>query len=153
MGAQNDEIAIVSVTSQPVGSQASATDNTQHTTHNIVADPHVKKVITLLAEDLKHPWPVQELATKVLLTRRQLERLFRQELAQTPSQYLLRQRMEKACELLVTSLDQVKKIAQEVGMPDVNHFIRVFKKQHGKTPEVYRQEASLERISTDVAFV
>jgi transcriptional regulator GlxA family with amidase domain len=132
------------------------THNAQRTTHNahiIVAEPHVQAVQQLLAQNLKHPWTVQELAAAVQLSRRQLERLFWRELQITPSEYLLQQRMEKACALLVTRFDLVKEIAAQVGLPDVNHFIRVFKKRYGQTPEAYRQAATLAKISTDVAFV
>ena len=104
-----------------------------------------------MAGNLAYPWQVQELAAQVQLTRRQLERLFRQELQETPSQYLWRQRMEKACALLVTSFRSVKQIAQEVGMPDVSHFIRAFKQRQGQTPETYRQQATLATLSPDAA--
>ena len=151
-GVMNDEIPMATANHRPP-----TTNHRQPTTDNAqtvaVTEPHVQAVLTLVTQNLKHPWTVQELAAAVQLSRRQLERLFWRELQITPSEYLLQQRMEKACALLVTRFDLVKEIAAQVGLPDVNHFIRVFKKRYGQTPEAYRQAATLAKISTDVAFV
>ena len=106
----------------------------------------------MMTENLHHPWQVQKVAATVQLTRRQLERLFQQELQTTPSQFLLTNRLAKASDLLVTTFRLIKQVAADVGMPDVNHFISEFKKAYNVTPSAYRRQATLEKISSDVAI-
>jgi transcriptional regulator GlxA family with amidase domain len=115
------------------------------------ADPRVQQIVARIQADPAHAYQWDQVAAEVHLTRRQLERLFQLELHATPHQFLLTQRLEKACDLLVTSFRLVKEIAEAVGLPDVNHFIRAFKKQYGQTPNAYRRQATLEKNARDVA--
>ena len=50
-------------------------------------------------------------------------------------------RLTTAARLLLVSNRQVNDIAYEVGFEDPNHFIRVFKKAFGYTPNQYRSNA------------
>lgn len=53
-------------------------------------------------------------------------------------QYLKVLRMQKACNLLETSLLSIKEITAKTGFRDVSHFTRDFKKAHGITPTEHR---------------
>ncbi len=115
------------------------------------ADPRVRQIVARIRSDLSQVYQWEQVAAEVHLTRRQLERLFHLELKATPHQFLLTLRLEHARDLLVTTFRLVREIAADVGMPDVNHFIREFKKAYGLTPKAYRRQATLEKISSDVA--
>jgi len=62
-------------------------------------------------------------------------------------------RLEKARELLENTNMKVKDIACEVGMTDVTHFSREFKKAYGRPPNEHRQydydEKSKQRIKNN----
>lgn len=60
----------------------------------------------------------------------------------TPMQLVNLRRMEAAANLLSTTGDSVRAVAQAVGIPDENYFSKVFRKWSGKTPSVYRRENS-----------
>ena len=62
----------------------------------------------------------------------------------TPMQLVSHRRMEEAANLLKTTGDSVRTVAQAVGIPDENYFTKVFRKWSGKTPSVYRKEGDYE---------
>ncbi len=53
---------------------------------------------------------------------------------------LNRRRVEVACMLLLQTRESVEWIAQEVGFADAKSFCRVFRKEHGVSPNAYRKE-------------
>ena len=54
--------------------------------------------------------------------------------------YIRKQRIEKAIEYLNNANYSLTKIAYLTGFSDQSHFTRIFKKQTGKSPSVYRKE-------------
>jgi YesN/AraC family two-component response regulator len=54
--------------------------------------------------------------------------------------YLRKQRIEKAIEYLNNSNYSLTKIAYLTGFSDQSHFTRIFKKQTGKSPSVFKKE-------------
>jgi AraC-like DNA-binding protein len=54
--------------------------------------------------------------------------------------YIRKQRIEKAIDYLNNSNFSLTKIAYLTGFSDQSHFTRIFKKQTGKSPSVYRRE-------------
>jgi AraC-like DNA-binding protein len=83
---------------------------------------------------------LSELATSVDISRSHLCHLFKTETGMSPGQYLLMLKMQKACELLATTLLSVKYIMIEVGYSSKSHFVRHFKQAYGLTPSEYRTE-------------
>ena len=55
-------------------------------------------------------------------------------------QFLKTYRLEKACELLETTLLSIKEITAQVGVKDESHFMRDFKKSYSVTPSQYREQ-------------
>ncbi|MEO0896193.1 MAG: AraC family transcriptional regulator [Bacteroidota bacterium] len=70
-------------------------------------------------------------------------RLFKEVYGETPRQYLIKQRLDKAKSLLVTSKKTFHEICHEVGLKDSSSFGRLFKRSFGATPQIYRQMHSL----------
>jgi len=65
-------------------------------------------------------------------------KLFRKTMGMTFTEYLLRQRVEKAKELLLSRQARVGDIAFQVGFGSIAHFNRAFKRCTGTTPTAYR---------------
>lgn len=65
-------------------------------------------------------------------------RTFRELVGSTPHQYVIRQRMHRAAEQLLTSSDGVSDIAFGAGFGDLSTFNRHFKRLFGVTPRQYR---------------
>lgn len=56
-----------------------------------------------------------------------------------PLKYLNKKRMEAAEVLLLSTPKKVHEIALETGFENTNHFIHLFKKEYGTTPQAYRE--------------
>lgn len=67
-------------------------------------------------------------------------RLFRRFAASSPYQYLLRQRMSLAAELLVHERLQVRQVADRLGFADPYQFSRAFKRVTGMAPVAFQRQ-------------
>lgn len=56
-----------------------------------------------------------------------------------PLKYLNKKRMEAAENLLLSTQKKIHEIALETGYENTNHFINLFKKEYGSTPQAYRE--------------
>ncbi|SEU02568.1 AraC family transcriptional regulator [Paenibacillus sp. NFR01] len=83
---------------------------------------------------------LDDMAARLEVSGRHLGSLFLQTFGLSPYAYLLRLRIRKSKELLVTRSDlTVKAISQLVGFRDVSHFVATFRKQATVTPEQFRR--------------
>jgi len=57
----------------------------------------------------------------------------------SPTEFIRKLKIDEAKRLLLGSGDAVSAVAESVGIPDVNYFIRVFKKETGMSPLKYRK--------------
>ncbi len=81
-----------------------------------------------------------ELAEKMHISERQLNRRFNQALQCSPLQYLQKVRIRHACNLLEASELPSSRIVYEIGYQDESSFRRLFKKHLGTTMEQYRRQ-------------
>jgi AraC family transcriptional regulator len=63
----------------------------------------------------------------------------KEELTLSPHQYLLRQRIERAKQLLADPRQRVAEVSQELGFAHQSHFTTLFHKRVGLTPRQYQQ--------------
>ncbi len=63
---------------------------------------------------------------------------FRECMGCSPKSYLLKIRVNAACDLLARTNLSNSEIAEKVGMTDVNYFSRIIKKYTGQTPKYFR---------------
>lgn len=84
---------------------------------------------------------VGHLAQVVGLDRKYLSAIFKEATGYPPQQYLLRYRMERACELLKKGRFTVGEIACSVGYRDALLFSKMFKKTVGVSPTEYRAQS------------
>ncbi len=68
-----------------------------------------------------------------------LNRIFKEYTNQTIHQFLLNLRLNKAKELLLTTLFDITKISEEVGFLSYTHFIKVFREKFEIPPQQYRK--------------
>ncbi len=72
-------------------------------------------------------------------SQRHFIRLFSAIYSTTPQQYLLSIRIRHACSLLREKTFSITEIAAKCGFNDSNYFCRIFKKNIGMTPSMYRK--------------
>lgn len=83
---------------------------------------------------------VNEIAASVYLNPIYLNRVFKKEKGVNLSQWIIRERMELAGKLLLTTEEPAVAIAEEVGYNNYPYFSTVFKKYFGVTPSQYVKE-------------
>lgn len=81
---------------------------------------------------------ISSLSKRAGMSRFHFIRKYRKYSGLTPVQDLLRMRLEGACNLLVTTEDSLKQIAEETGFCDEYYFSRIFRKHLGTTPGAFR---------------
>jgi AraC-like DNA-binding protein len=81
---------------------------------------------------------VADLAAAAMLSPAHFSREFRTAFGETPHQYLLSRRMERAAALLRGTDHSVARICAEVGLASVGSFTTSFKHTFGVTPTAYR---------------
>lgn len=85
---------------------------------------------------------VQKLANIGRMSRRTFERRFKQATGYSPLRYLQRVRVESAKRLLETTNKTFEEITCRVGYGDTSSFRRIFQKELGLPPSVYREKFS-----------
>jgi PAS domain S-box-containing protein len=83
---------------------------------------------------------IHHLARLTHLSLSQFERRFKALFQVTPVQYLIRLRLNKACQVLATSSAKIAEVAVQCGFYDHSHFIRQFTATFGIPPSNYRRQ-------------
>ena len=84
------------------------------------------------------PLGVEELARAARLSETHFSREFRRAFGESPHQYLLTRRLERAASLLRVTDRSVADICFSVGLQSVGSFTTSFTKTYGVSPTVYR---------------
>jgi AraC family transcriptional regulator len=96
-------------------------------------------VVDYIETNLNQEISLESLSSLADLSSYHFLRLFKQSTGETPLQFIIRCRMEKAKELLAQTDLSVLEIALEVGYESPNHFIHLFKRFTSVTPSHYRK--------------
>lgn len=99
-----------------------------------VSQPKLLASITCMSEHIEEPLSQLELARKVGLSTRQLERLFQKYLGCTPSRYYLEMRLNHARSLLQQTCMSVMNVALTTGFVSASHFSKSYRLHFGRAP-------------------
>jgi len=102
---------------------------------------YVRKAIAYIKEHLDQPLSLQQVAGFVHSNPNHFSEVFKRETGMTYLEFVTRERMRKAEELLSGTPCKVVEIASRVGYSDIKYFTQQFKKHAGRTPSEYRQTA------------
>ena len=101
---------------------------------NICVSAPLREVVKLMDANLEEPLELEQLAVYAGRSRRQLERLFREQLGTTPQRYYLELRITEARRLLQhTELSQVE-ILVACGFVSPSHFSKCYSSYFGYRP-------------------
>ena len=84
---------------------------------------------------------IRQLSLEVALSPYYLIRLFRRVYRQTPHQYLIQVRIDRAKELLSSTDLNITEICAEVGFESLGSFSALFRKTVGISPSAYRRSS------------
>ena len=82
---------------------------------------------------------LKELASLVNMSISNFSSVFKKTYGTTPMEYIIRIRIVKASELLISTDMKIINIASDCGFNSMSHFIDCFKKYTGKTPNDFRK--------------
>jgi len=110
-------------------------------------DDSVKKAQEFIETNFKNKITVDQLASMLALSRRNLERRFKKATANTVVEYIQRVKVEAAKQSLESSRENVNEVMYNVGYSDPKAFRTTFKKITGLSPIQYRNKYNREGIA------
>jgi transcriptional regulator GlxA family with amidase domain len=101
---------------------------------------HLLRARDLVDSRYAEPLDLEALARAANVSPRHFSRSFRRTFGETPYQYLLSRRIERARHLLRTTDMQVVEICLAVGFTSVGSFTTTFRRHVGKSPTAFRRD-------------
>lgn len=100
----------------------------------------LQKALDYVYNHLNEKINIDDVADAALVSKRQLFRLFKQEMHTTPAAFIMQKKLESAKNMLrYTELSYIE-IANNLSFASHSHFIAVFQNQEGITPKKYREQ-------------
>jgi transcriptional regulator GlxA family with amidase domain len=98
--------------------------------------------VQILVSEFPRPLRIEEVAQRVAISPRQLQRVFPEVGGLGFRAYLTRIRMRHAADLLATTDLPVKEIGRRVGYGEASQFSKAFKRIHDVSPSQARSDAA-----------
>src|SRR5262249_14978204 len=108
----------------------------------VASHPGVMAVKDALEQRPGEPWTLRALSKLANLSQNHLTALFVRDVGVSPHQYLLRERIRLAKEMLRGTDTPITELALELGFSSSQHFAKTFKQAAGTTALRYRQGVS-----------
>ena len=102
-------------------------------------DPVVRAAIGLIEDNIAEPVRIPEIAARLGLSQRQLERLFRRHLGCSAVQFSKLLRLQHARVLLTSTSMSIREVSAASGFNSLSYFSHAFLKCFGKKPSSYRR--------------
>ncbi|MEO5808139.1 GlxA family transcriptional regulator [Devosia sp.] len=103
------------------------------------ASERVRRASLLMEQSLAEPLAIEAIARRLVMSARQLDRLFQAELGVGPAAVYRAMRVEHGRWMLQGTTRPIADVASLTGFADSAHFSRAFRKQFGMTPSQWRQ--------------
>ncbi len=110
------------------------------TYHGGLAPARLRRVSELVLAKLEDELTLDEMAESAGLSPAHFSTMFRQSTGLSPHQFVVRERIERAKEMLRPAETRVLDVAVACGFKTQQHFARVFRKLCGSSPTEYRRE-------------
>lgn len=105
-----------------------------------VQNAKLLSIIEMMEANISEPLALMEIANEADLSRRQIERLFRQNLGRSPARYYSELRLDRARHLLLQSNLPIVDVAIASGFVSASHFSKCYRDQFGRSPQAERRE-------------
>jgi AraC family transcriptional regulator len=111
-----------------------------HTYRGGLGSARLRRVKELVHAKMEDELTLEEMAQSVGLSVAHFSQMFRKSTGETPHQFVLRHRVERAKEMLRASEERVLDVAMASGFKTQQHFARVFRQMYGVSPTEYRRQ-------------
>jgi DNA-binding GntR family transcriptional regulator/AraC-like DNA-binding protein len=105
-----------------------------------LAPARLRRVSELVRTKLEDELTLDEMAESAGLSPGHFSQVFRQSTGQSPHQFVVRERIERAKEMLCAAEARVLDVAVACGFKTQQHFARVFRRMCGASPTEYRRQ-------------
>jgi AraC-like DNA-binding protein len=102
----------------------------------------IRKVTQFIDANLATTVRNEDLANLARLTPSHFGRAFRNSLGECPHEFVIRRRIERAQELMLSTDANLSDIALDCGLADQSHLTRLFKRLVGESPRAWRRARS-----------
>jgi AraC-like DNA-binding protein len=92
---------------------------------------------------------IEELASLTNRSLTSFKKEFKRHFVMPPHRWFIRQRLMQSRLLLISTSKSISEIGNECTFPNTSHFIKLFKKEYGITPALYRSQHSSNPLSAD----
>ena len=127
---------ISGITLQMLGIVNSATPNEYTGTDE--TSKAIAKAKFRMRESIERPLEIEELLEEIPMSYSKFRQAFKKATGQSPNQYYLHIRLNKAKELLASTSLNINEIAFHTGFESIFYFSKLFKKKNGISPKDYR---------------
>ena len=100
----------------------------------------IRKVKAHIEDNLDATVRVEDFTAITRLSARYFSCAFKRSFGEPPHAYLVRRRIEKAQEMMLTTDETLSQIALACGLSDQAHLSRLFRRATGATPNAWRRE-------------
>ena len=99
----------------------------------------IQRVLTYIDSNLHTPIRNKDLAVVARLSEFHFNVAFRKSVGHSPHEYIIRRRMERAQDLMLSTDEALSDIAAECGLADQAHLSRLFRRVVGESPAAWRR--------------
>ncbi|WP_419870253.1 AraC family transcriptional regulator [Chryseobacterium sp. CT-SW4] len=99
----------------------------------------ISYVVDYIRKNLHQKLSIDSIAKLAYVSKSNFFKMFKEELGTSPNEFILKERINKAKELLANK-NSIKETAFQTGFSDTNYFTRVFKQFVGITPKNYQNK-------------
>lgn len=97
----------------------------------------VNNIIYFLEKHHSEDISLETISDRMYISPTYISKVFKEETGESPINYLIKLRLQRAKDLLESQQITVKEAAQLVGYQDAYHFSKLFKKHYGKSPSEF----------------
>ena len=112
----------------------------QQAVHRKTDTDYVNTAVHYIQSNFSEDIRIADLAADLGLNRSYFCRIFKEQMGQSPQEYLVSHRLERAAALLTGHGLSQKEVILRVGYQDVSTFSRMFKRKYGISPGEYVRE-------------
>lgn len=100
----------------------------------------VNTLISFLNENYMHQISLETISKNFYMSPAYISKVFKEEMGESPINYLIKIRLSKARDLLLEGNMSIKAVARTVGYEDAYHFSKLYKKYHSIPPSRVKEE-------------
>jgi AraC family transcriptional regulator len=106
----------------------------------------IVRVRAYIDNNLHRTIHVRDLSRVARRSPAHFSRKFKLAIGESPHAYVVKRRLEKACQLMISSSEPLSEIALSVGFSDQAHLCRLFRQAFGQSPAGWRRERGIPEL-------